>query len=317
MGSGLRFNPGENTFLHMSRHGIRIDAHTHCYPECIWSNGADPVAWGRAHGEPLWANMVAAHGKKASLQGFVSPEQMCRDMDEAEISHALLLGWYWESPQTCRWHNRAMAQWIERNPGRFSAFAALQIRGNSRVKEDLEDALSLGFKGIGEVFPKAQGFSMRDPAWFAALEWAQDHHWPVNLHVEEPVGRPHAGRAYPLLDDYQFIAKRFDKVCFIFAHWGGGLPFYELNPAVKADLSNVLYDTAASPFLYDNAVFPHVLDIVGSERILFGTDYPLRLYPQKNSPPKMAPFAEIASSKMTAPQAALVMGENAKNLLGL
>ncbi len=294
-----------------------IDAHTHCYPEEIWDGGMCPADWARGQGEPHWARMVEAKDGRASLQGFVSRPTMRADMAAAGVAHALLLGWYWERPETCRWHNAAMARWIAEDPAHFSAFAALQIRGNDRVEKDLEEARSMGFKGIGEVFPQAQGFSMRDPAWRAALEWAEARNWPVHLHAEEAAGRAHAGRAHPSLDDYQFIAQRFPKVRFIFAHWGGGLPFYELNPAVRADMGNVMYDTAASPFLYDNAIFRHVLDIVGPRRVLFGSDYPLRLYPTKGSPPAIKPFLEKARAALNPEEAALVLGGNAAKLLGL
>jgi predicted TIM-barrel fold metal-dependent hydrolase len=59
------------------------------------------------------------------------------------------------------------------------------------------------------------------------------------------------------------------------AHWGGGLPFYELMPEVAAAARNVWYDSAASTYLYDFAVFRHVAALVGPARILWGTDYPL------------------------------------------
>ena len=49
------------------------------------------------------------------------------------------------------------------------------------------------------------------------------------------------------------------------AHWGGGLPFYALMPEVEDSLSNVYFDSAASPFLYDASVFPTVAGLVGRE----------------------------------------------------
>jgi predicted TIM-barrel fold metal-dependent hydrolase len=43
-----------------------------------------------------------------------------------------------------------------------------------------------------------------------------------------------------------------------------------------ADLTrNVVYDSAASTYLYRFGVFRSVIDIVGPERVLVGTDYPL------------------------------------------
>ena len=46
-------------------------------------------------------------------------------------------------------------------------------------------------------------------------------------------------------------------------------------PEVSDLLSNVFFDTAASPFLYDKRVVSVVTELVGGDRILMGTDYPL------------------------------------------
>jgi predicted TIM-barrel fold metal-dependent hydrolase len=46
-------------------------------------------------------------------------------------------------------------------------------------------------------------------------------------------------------------------------------------PEVAAVTANVLYDTAASTYLYRAAVFRAVLDVVGSERVLWGSDHPV------------------------------------------
>ena len=44
---------------------------------------------------------------------------------------------------------------------------------------------------------------------------------------------------------------------------------------VNALMSNVFYDTAATPLLYKNEIFSASLNIVGAKKILFGSDYPL------------------------------------------
>ena len=46
-------------------------------------------------------------------------------------------------------------------------------------------------------------------------------------------------------------------------------------PEVKNDFKNVYYDTAASPYLYRDSIYSVAQTIVGSNKILFGSDYPL------------------------------------------
>ena len=72
-------------------------------------------------------------------------------------------------------------------------------------------------------------------------------------------------------------------------------------------MENVYFDTAASPYLYSPTIFESVARIVGAERILLGTDYPL--LPQKRL------LAQVDNSPLTLFQKKLILGENAQNLL--
>jgi hypothetical protein len=293
-----------------------MDAHTHAYPPAIF---ADPAGWARARGEPHWAELVGprADGKR-SLQGFADRGQMLRAMDAAGVERSVLLGWYWERHETCVWHNAMMAEWRRAHPDRFSAFASVQPLAGAAALDDLRRARDAGFAGLGEIFPAAQGFAMDDPGWGRVLAWAAQEKLPVNLHVPEPAGPDYPGYVAAPLRDYQRLARAHPRVTFIFAHWGGLLPLLALNPAVRADLRNVYFDSAASPLLYDSSVYRKVVDAVGAEKILFGSDYPLRVFPREQREPDFTrPIAEAKKSGLTKKELALVLGGNARKLLGL
>jgi hypothetical protein len=293
-----------------------IDAHTHAYPPEIF---ADPAAWARARGELRWAALVGPRADgKPSLQGFADRRQMLRAMDAAGVERCVLLGWYWEHHLTCVWHNAMMAEWLRASPDRFSAFASVQPLAGGAALDDLCRARDAGFTGLGEIFPAAQGFAMDDPGWESVLVWAAKEKLPVNLHVPEPPGRDYPGYLAAPLRDYQHLARMHPQVDFIFAHWGGLLPLLALNPAVRSDLRNVYFDTAASPLLYDLSIYRAVADVVGAERILFGSDFPLRVFPREQREPDFArPLAEARKSGLTRKELALVLGGNARKLLGL
>jgi predicted TIM-barrel fold metal-dependent hydrolase len=277
------------------------------------------VGWAKARGEHYWAQLVGprADGKR-SLQGFATRDQMLRAMDAAGVERCVLLGWYWENQETCRSHNLEMAQWRRANPDRFTIFAGVQPREGLVVLDDLKCAQDAGFSGIGEVFPAAQGFAMDDPVWEKVLAWAAEEKLPVNIHVPEAAGRDYPGFVAAPLRDYQRLARRHPKATFIFAHWGGLLPFLTLHPTVRQDLQNVYYDTAASPLLYDARVYRAVADAVGAERILFGSDYPLRVFPREQKEPDFTrPVEEVKKSGLTKRELALVLGGNARKVLGL
>ena len=105
---------------------------------------------------------------------------------------------------------------------------------------------------------------------------------------------------------YSFIS-RFPDLRLVCAHWGGGLPFYALMPEVGSALDNVWFDTAASPFLYRPQIFRHVIDMVGADKILFGSDYPLIAQPRL--------ISDIRSLQLTGEVEALILGGNAQRLL--
>jgi hypothetical protein len=94
-------------------------------------------------------------------------------------------------------------------------------------------------------------------------------------HASEPVGHSYPGKGTVTPDLLYRFLSNFPQLIIVFAHWGGGLPFYALMPEVAEAFGNVYFDTAASPFLYRDHIFRHVVEIAGPERILFGTDYPL------------------------------------------
>jgi predicted TIM-barrel fold metal-dependent hydrolase len=94
------------------------------------------------------------------------------------------------------------------------------------------------------------------------------------------------------------------------AHWGGGLPFYALMPEVRQALTDAYFDTAATPFLYEPAVYRRGVDLVGAEHILFGSDFPLiEQGRERRAIEEAFPAGE--------PACALILGENARRLLRL
>jgi len=96
----------------------------------------------------------------------------------------------------------------------------------------------------------------------------------------------------------------------VLAHWGGGLFFFGLmKKEVKESLKNVYFDTAASPFLYDFEIYRIAAEIVGAEKILFGSDYPLL--------PPARYFSEMEEAALTRTQLDKIRGENARKLLSI
>jgi len=289
-----------------------IDAHTHYYPESVFKA---PRTWALERNEHHWADCVAPLEGK-SIQGWAELDRMLRDMDAAGIEKAVLLGWYWENPQTCLEQNSWYEQAIQQHPDRLLAFASLNAMDPKLAHEIIHSAKDKGFCGIGEVHPQVQGHTLKDPCWQKVMELAHDEDLPINLHVTEPVGRDYPTKVNTPLEDYLWLAEQYPEAKLIYAHWGGLLPFYELNPAVGDKLKNVYYDTAASPLLYDITIFKRVLDTIGSGKILFGSDYPLRLYPGRKKEADFGTFvSEIDNLELDPADKLAIFTKNSSTLL--
>jgi predicted TIM-barrel fold metal-dependent hydrolase len=129
------------------------------------------------------------------------------------------------------------------------------------------------------------------------------------FHASEPVGHPYPGKGKLTPGILYPFIKRHPGLKIILAHWGGGLPFYSLMPEVKQALSNVWFDTAASSFLYNPAIYEQIIGIAGAERILFGSDYPL--VSQKR------PLDEIDKLNLDSGVKTKILGSNIAGILGL
>ncbi|HEV2073048.1 MAG TPA: amidohydrolase family protein [Thermomicrobiales bacterium] len=242
-----------------------IDAHTHLFPPEIIRRREqllrrDPW-FGQAFGTP-----------KAKMIG---EDSLLASMEAAGYAMSVVLGWPWRDQGLCREHNAYLADVARRYP---SLIAWLGI-----VNPCLPDASSeirfcadRGAAGFGELNADGQGFDWADPNQTAeAFGSFAGAGLPVLIHTSEPVGHSYAGKGSATPDRLLRSLAAFPGVQFIMAHWGGGLPFYELMPEVRELTRNVVYDSAASTYLFDFRIFPVLEQIVGPERLLFATDYPV------------------------------------------
>jgi uncharacterized protein len=291
---------------------VVIDAHVHLYPVEV---DLDPAGWAARTGERHWAVLCTRKRRNGRpVQTLPTVNELLHAMDAAGVARAVLLGWYWENPDTCAWQNRFYADCIRAHPQRLSAFATFHpAAGAAATREEILRACGEGLIGLGELSPHSQRFAIDDPVFTAALALAGELKLPVNLHVTDPATRPYVGRIETPLTDFVALARRFPATTFILAHWGGMLPLAEAH-AGEPPLPNVYYDTAASPLLYDAGVWTRALPRFGRERVLFGSDFPLNLYPKLDETPGLV---RLVSEARAADAGEEVLHENARRVLGL
>jgi predicted TIM-barrel fold metal-dependent hydrolase len=248
----------------MNRRERVVDAHTHAFsPELLQNRElvAEQDYWFNA----LYANPAARAVDAPTLSAAAAA---------AGIAQSIVCGFPWSDPGRCRSENQWMADVAASDNS--LAWLGIVVPGSSESAQDAAWCLEHGASGIGELNADGQGVSLLDPKlWQPLIEVARAYHRPLLLHASEAPGHHYAGKGTATPDKLVAWLAQAQDIDVIFAHWGGGLPFYELMPEVRRLTRRVFYDSAASTYLYDFAVFPRVIDLVGSDRILFGTDFPL------------------------------------------
>lgn len=286
-----------------------IDAHVHLYPAAV---DLDPAGWSAAQGERHWATLCTRRRRDGRpVQTLPTLAELLDAMDAAGVARAVLLGWYWEKPDTCAWQNRFYADCVRAHPDRLAACATLHpAAGREATLAELRRARDAGLIGVGELSPHSQAYPVDDPVFAEVLSLAGELRMPVNLHVTDPASRPYVGRIETPLTDFTQLARNFPRTTFILAHWGGLLP---LGAAEAAALPNIYYDTAATPLLYAADVWTRALPGCGLERVLFGSDFPLNLYPKKDQEPGLA---RLVAEARAGGADARVLGGNAARVFG-
>ncbi|MBA4392043.1 MAG: amidohydrolase [Desulfobacca sp.] len=244
-----------------------IDIHTHIFPPEICRDRERYFP-----GEPAF-ELLYRDPKKSPLS---TADGLINAMDRCGIQASVTFGFPWKQSELIRRSNDTVLEAMAQYPDRLLGFACLNPELPGAVQEG-KRCLQAGMKGLGEI---ALYLDSSSQAWLEALkplaELAETWQVPLLLHTNEPVGHLYPGKArLPFWDLYELI-KTFPKTVFILAHWGGGLWWYELlKREVREVLRNTYFDTAASPFLYRPEIYQYAVRIMGVEKILFGSDYPL------------------------------------------
>jgi predicted TIM-barrel fold metal-dependent hydrolase len=229
-------------------------------------------------------------------------------MDEQGVDVSVVFGFPWRDAKKFKEHNDYILEAAARFPDRLIGFACFDIASPFAVKE-ASRCLEEGLSGIGELaFYESDIDESRLSMLSPVMDLCRQKDLPVLIHTNEPVGHQYPGKAPITPKQIYEMAKRFPDNKIVLAHWGGGVFFYSLlKKEVKEVLKNVYLDTAASPFLYDPAIYPIGLQLMGPEKILLGTDFPL-LKPQRY-------FKELTVANVGKDDRDAICGESAKKLL--
>lgn len=278
-----------------------IDAHTHLFPEKIRKNREQFFS-----DEPAFKKLYSF--PKSRLLGA---EEMLASMDAEQVVKSVIFGFPWKNEALFKRHNDYIGELVNRYPGRFIGLGCFDPFSDGAAEETQRCLQENRLSGIGELAFYQSGIDSSSLARLEpVMEICRNRNLPVLIHTNEPIGHQYPGKTPNTLAQIYQLVVTFPKNKIVLAHWGGGLFFFSLlKKEVKQRLEHVYFDTAASPYLYDVNVYRLAIELVGVEKILFGSDFPLL--------PPARYFDEMKAAGLSEAEMQLICGGNAANLFNL
>jgi predicted TIM-barrel fold metal-dependent hydrolase len=274
---------------------VIIDSHTHLFFDAVQK---DRSVFFR--NEPEFKLLYDSPGSK-----IITADKLIDTMDAHGVDISVVSGFPWRNPDTARQNNDAVLEAVTAHPGRIKGLACFDLAWDGAADEAAR-CIDAGLSGVGELAFYLSGIDAKairllEPVMAMLLEKGN---LPCMIHTNEPLGHPYPGKTPITLEQIDAMAAAFPDNRIILAHWGGGIFFYHImKKQMKTRLKNIWYDTAASVFLYDAAVYDMAAAAGVIDKVLFGTDYPL-LTPDRY-------YKDLENTSLTDEQKKMVLGKNA------
>lgn len=306
----------------------KIDAHAHAFPQ--------------AYVDSLGKNIDANEPIRSSW--IWSEERHLGEMDRWGIQQQVLslahVYTNFEDPplavELCRIVNDEYAEICSRRPDRFRMFAVVPLIEAERACEELERVRKFtGYAGIA-LGTNICGQVLDDPAFSEFFEYANRFSTVIFLH---PLGRKlpkewtcyRLGHLIGLPVETTFALSRlalsgfldtFPNLRIIAAHVGGALPYLSvrIERAYKEGVAEHKPSHYFRRFFYDTsgpsheAILTCVSRMFGSERMVFGTDYPFGVGQEGMQYVEHAVWI-VENSELSRAEKNLVFYENVNALL--
>lgn len=269
-----------------------IDAHVHLHPT-----------------EEVGKMVVEMIGMPYYSYG--TPDDYINDMKSAGIDKAVIVSFapdnqlknnnFWTVAITSPGKNR---------PAKYPDFIPFisvspTMKGRTMI-EELEHKYKWGMKGL-KIHPVAQGFAPDDERMWPVYEWLVKHDLPLTAHSGMNVdGKSKFGEP----ERWESVLEEFNDLKLILAHMGGGS--WDKTIEIADKFPQVMFDTAISishidsPTTLNDEEAADMIRTIGSDRILFGSDYPW-INPAKD-------IERIRGLNISENDKKLILGENAAKL---
>lgn len=242
-----------------------VDAHTHIFPKAIVERRES-----LSDTDALFGAIYRDRRARMATAG-----ELLAAMERDAVDRAVVAGVTWAAAGEALEHNGALLSAAARSGGQLAPLCCIPIAAPMAVVREMERCAAAGAAGFGEL--RLDAYLAVDPALPDVIaEMALRLDLPLLLHASEPVGHDYAGKTGGGLAAIWKLLSDWPSLTVILAHLGGGLPFYSHMPEVRGRLRTAYVDTAAAPWLYEAAAVRETIARLGADRVLFGSDFPLR-----------------------------------------
>lgn len=318
-----------------------IDFHAHMLEPEVFKASTNKTVFTGFGATPATAPRPGAQTLMARMfDPLLEIEDMnARGIDISVVSSSTVLqGTSWADPSTdlalCRRCNDQAADWVARHPTRFVGSMVLPLQDVALATTELERAVTILGLRVANVASNYHGAYIGDPVFEPFWEAVAGNGITVWVHPEgtrDPWFQRYAmwnslgqsieeTRAMASLI-YEGVMTRHPNLKVVMAHGGGYFPHYlgrmDRNTANRPDtvrntggrtpgefLRSFYYDTC----VYDPAVLRVLIERVGVDRLVLGSDYPVG---------EADPVGWLKSAGLDGTDLAAVAGGNAARLLGL
>ncbi len=194
------------------------------------------------------------------------PAQFMAIMDAAGVDRTCVNCIFFGEARRC---NDYVASFVTRNPSRFIGVGFVTPHYPNEAMTELDRAFNkLGMKFL-KIYPEYLGKPADDPSYDPIFEWVNEHGLPIMCHTSYQVG----GDTLTMPRRFIKLAERFPKVKWVLAHSGNLREGQEQAIEAGRAAPNVYLETCTS--LGEHSTIEFLVNGVGEDRVLFGTDMPL------------------------------------------
>ncbi|WP_306639506.1 amidohydrolase family protein [Sanyastnella coralliicola] len=295
---------------------LKIDMHTHIIPKHL-PRWAEKFGYGDfihlEHHREGFARMMQGDRFFREIESNCwDPDLRIQDYEKFDTQVQVVctipvMFSYWAQPHHClevsKFLNDDIADLVAKYPKNYVGLATIPMQDADLAIEELERAKNIGLKGI-QIGSNIEGKNLSEDRFYPIFEACQDLDMAIMIHPWNMMGKPEMEKYWlPWLVGmpaetsraicsliFSGVLERLPNLRFNFSHASGSflatIGRVEHGYNCRPDL--VAIDNPINPREYlgkfwvdsithDDKMLNYVLDMVGSDKVSLGTDYPFPL----------------------------------------